>query len=187
MSITFPKKLADVPSHGHFNSEHGVVRYSEDIFVGYKHYIHRNVEPLWAFGHGLSYTTFEISDLQVGEPSADGKNVKVELTATVTNTGSVPGQEVVQAYVTIPSQPDPSPHHVPLALRAFQKTKVLAPGEKETVKLSLDKYAVSWWDERINSWVVEKGSYAVKVGPSSAVLPLQGKFVLEKGFEWTGL
>jgi beta-glucosidase len=202
--MTFPKKIEDVPSYGHFNSEHGVVRYSEDIFVGYKHYQHKSVEPLWPFGHveflyipiagltsvhshGLSYTTFEYSDLKVGTPSVKDKNITVTLSFTITNTGSVPGQEVAQAYVSIPTQPDPAPHQVPRALRAFKKTAVLAPGEKATVELSLDKYAVSWWDERISSWLADKGKYGVQVGPSSAVLPLEGSFAIEKGFEWNGL
>jgi beta-glucosidase len=137
--------------------------------------------------HGLSYTTFEYSDLKVGKPTIKDSTLALTMSFTVTNTGSVPGQEVAQAYVSIASQPDPAPHHVPRALRAFKKTAVLAPGEKAHVELSIDKYAVSWWDERISSWVADKGKYGVQVGPSSAVLPLEGEFVIEKGFEWNGL
>jgi beta-glucosidase len=137
--------------------------------------------------HGLSYTTFEYSDLKVGQPTVKENNLTLNLSFTVTNTGSVPGQEVAQAYVSIAAQADPAPHQVPRALRAFKKTTVLAPGENAHVELSLDKYAVSWWDERISSWVADKGKYGVQVGPSSAVLPLEGDFILEKGFEWNGL
>jgi beta-glucosidase len=187
LPLTFPKKLADVPSYGHFNSENGVVRYSEDIFVGYKHYQYRDVQPMWAFGYGLSYTTFEFSDFKIDKPSVKDNDLSLTVSVTVTNTGSVPGQEVVQAYVAITPQADPAPIHVLRALKAFKKTAILAPGEKTTVELSLDKYAVSWWDERISAWVVEKGKYGLEIGNSSVVLPLQGSFEIEKGFEWTGL
>jgi beta-glucosidase len=106
---------------------------------------------------------------------------------TVKNTGSVAGSEVVQAYTTLPSAPDPSLTHVPLALRSFAKVRDLAPGESRQVELALDKYAVSYWEERYRAWVVEKGEYVVRVGPSSAVLPLEDRFVVEKSFEWNGL
>jgi beta-glucosidase len=106
---------------------------------------------------------------------------------TIKNTGSVPGAEVVQLYGTLPAMEDPAPARIPLALRAFKKTAVLEPGAHVRVELALDKYAVSAWDERIRAWVAEPGTYDVRVGPSSAVLPLHATFKLEKGFEWNGL
>lgn len=106
-------------------------------------------------------------------------------TVTVTNTGKLAGSEVVQLYVSMPTTSDVT--HPPLLLRAFRKAKDLQPGQSETLTLTLDKYAVSFWEERIEKWVIEKGVYGVKVGSSCDELPLVGSFVLEKGFEWNGL
>jgi beta-glucosidase len=143
------------------------------------------IDPL--FSHGLSYTTFEYSDLKLSTPSVVDGDVKLTATVTVKNTGSVAGSEVVQLYTTIPSSQDPAHIQVPRSLRAFSKVHDLAPGASTTVELALDKYAVSYWEPTIGSWVVENAQYAVEVGPSSAVLPLQATFTIERGFEWNGL
>ncbi|KAG2021328.1 cellulose-binding beta-glucosidase [Coprinopsis cinerea AmutBmut pab1-1] len=191
LSLTFPKREEDVPSFGHFHSEDGKVRYAEDLFVGYKHYVARNIEPLFAFGHGLSYTSFSLSNLQVSAPeyktAADGsKDLAINVSLTVSNTGSLPGSEIVQVYVTPPST---SPlTHAPLQLRAFSKVKDLKPGEERKVEVTLDKYAVSYWSELLDRWVVEGGStWGVKVGTASDKLTLEGSVKVEKGFEWRGL
>ncbi|KAI0087212.1 beta-glucosidase [Irpex rosettiformis] len=187
LSLTFPKRLEDVPSHGHFHHEHGEVRYAEDLFVGYKHYHHRKIDPTFHFGEGLSYTTFTYSDLALSEPIYTNGDVSVTATLKLTNTGSVAGSETVQLYVTLPTTSELT--HPPLQLKAFAKVKDLAPGNSETVSLSLDKYAVSYWEERIRRWVVERGEYRVRVGTSSAPkdLVLEKTLVLSKGFEWNGL
>ncbi|EJD06139.1 beta-glucosidase [Fomitiporia mediterranea MF3/22] len=192
MSLTFPKRLEDVPSHGHFHSEHGTVLYSEDLFVGYKHFQHRIIKPLWAFGHGLSYTTFQYLDLSVSKPkvvsSSDGKkDLSITISLAITNTGPVTGSETIQVYVVHP--PTSALTQVPLALRAFKKVRDLKPGEKLPVELTLDKYAVSYWEERIGSWTIEKGEYTVHVGSSSDNLLLRAPLVLERSdvFEWNGL
>lgn len=135
----------------------------------------------------MSYTTFEYSDLKVSNATIADGDLKVTATATITNTGSVTGSEVVQLYVALPQTADPALTHVPLALRAFAKVRDLAPGKSAVATLELDKYAASYWEARIGSWSVDAGTYVVKVGPSSAVLPLVGTFVIEKGFEWNGL
>jgi beta-glucosidase len=106
-------------------------------------------------------------------------------TVTVTNTGKLVGSEVVQLYVSMPATSDVT--HPPLLLRAFRKVKDLQPGHSETVTLVLDKYAVSFWEDVIGRWVVEKGEYGVKVGSSCDELPLGGSFMVKKGFEWNGL
>lgn len=109
------------------------------------------------------------------------------MTVTISNTGTVVGSEVVQAYVTLPTTSDLT--HPPLSLRAFAKVRHLAPGKSEDVALKLDKYAVSYWEDRISRWVAERGEYTVRVGKSSAPedLVLQGKFSIDKTFEWNGL
>lgn len=163
------------------------VLYAEDLFVGYKHYHHRGVAPLFHFGHGLSYTSFQYSDLKLSEPERTADDISITATLTVTNTGSVAGTEVVQLYTTLPTTSELT--HPPLQLKAFAKVRDLAPGKSETVTLKLDKYAVSYWEERISRWVVESGEYLVRVGTSSAPedLSLSAKVVIKKGFEWNGL
>ncbi|KAH9857422.1 beta-glucosidase [Lenzites betulinus] len=187
LSLSFPKQLQDVPSHGHFHTEHGEVRYGEDLFVGYKHYHHRNIEPQWHFGHGLSYTTFEYSDLTLTEPDVSKGDVTLTASLKVTNTGSVTGTEVVQLYVSYPTTSELT--HPPLMLKAFAKVVDIAPGKSEVVKLALDKYAVSYWENRIERWVVDAGVYVARVGRSSApdALKLSAEFKVSKRVEWNGL
>ncbi|CDO77775.1 Glycoside Hydrolase Family 3 protein [Trametes cinnabarina] len=187
LSLSFPKRLEDVPSHGHFHSEHGQVRYAEDLFVGYKWYHHRKIEPQWHFGHGLSYTTFEFSDLSLSKPAFSNGDVSLTASVKVTNTGSVIGTDVVQLYVSYPTTSKLT--HPPLMLKAFAKVFDLAPGKSEVVKVALDKYAVSYWEDRISRWVVDDGEYVVRVGRSSApeALSLSATFNIEKRFEWNGL
>ncbi|TFK64154.1 glycoside hydrolase family 3 protein [Pluteus cervinus] len=185
LSLTFPKRAEDVPAHGHFNSENGKVNYAEGLFVGYKHYIHRNIEPLFPFGFGLSYTTFSLSDLQLSQPTIANGDLSLDATLSITNTGSVSGSQVIQLYVSLPTTSNLT--HPPIQLRAFTKVRDLQAGQTEKVSLSLDKYAVSYWEERFQAWAVEKGVYAVQVGTSSADLPLKATFEIVKGFEWQGI
>lgn len=115
--------------------------------------------------------------------SSDGFSLNASV--KISNTGNTAGSEVVQLYLSLPKTSDLS--HPLLQLRAFAKVKNLQPGKHEQVDLKLDKYAVSYWEERIDRWVVEKGEYEVYVGPSSQQLPLRKAFTVEKGFEWSGL
>lgn len=187
LSLTFAKRLEDFASHGHFHSENGKVRYGEDLFVGYKHFHHRKISPQFHFGYGLSYTTFKYSDLTLSAPSVSKDEFSLTAKVTVSNTGPVSGSEIVQLYVTLPSTSELT--HPPLMLKAFAKVKDLLPGTSQVVTLSLDKYAVSYWEERISRWIVESGEYLVRVGKSSAPedLTLGTTFTIAKGFEWNGL
>lgn len=137
--------------------------------------------------HGLSYTTFELSELSISDAQVANNDVAVTASVKVTNTGSVTGTEVVQLYVTLPATSELT--HPPLQLKAFAKVIDLAPGKSEFAKLTLDKYAVSYWEERIARWVVESGVYRVRVGNSSApqALKLSSEFKIKQGFEWNGL
>lgn len=105
----------------------------------------------------------------------------------MTNTGSVTGSEAVQLYVTLPAATEYT--HPPLQLKAFKKVKDLKAGASEEVILKLDKYAVSYWDEKYSTWNVDKGIYNVRVGGSSAneALVLSDRFELPKSFTWNGL
>ncbi|KZT58969.1 glycoside hydrolase family 3 protein [Calocera cornea HHB12733] len=184
LPLTLPKRMEDIPAHNNFRSENGKVHYAEDLFVGYKNYVARGIEPLFPFGFGLSYTSFQISDLKVGKPSSSDASVSVEVSVKVTNTGKVAGSEVVQLYVTPTATHLTQPQQ---QLRAFGKAKDLAPGASTTLKLKLNKYAVSYYDDGVAAWRVDKGEYGVLVGQSSTDLPLKGSFKLDKSFTWTGL
>ncbi|KAF9043921.1 glycoside hydrolase family 3 protein [Panaeolus papilionaceus] len=185
LSLTFPKREEDIASYGHFHSEDGRVHYAEDLFVGYKHHQHRNIEPLFAFGHGLSYTTFTFDKVVVSEPAILKDDVSVDIDVTVTNTGALTGSEVVQVYVSLPATSQLT--HPGLQLKGFAKIRDLTAGESRTARIHLDKYAVSYWGATHDTWVVESGRYLVKIGPASDNLPLQAEISLETGFEWRGL
>nr|ADX07306.1 putative beta-glucosidase [Flammulina velutipes] len=166
LTLTFPKAEEDLPSFGHFHSENGKVRYAEDL-------------------HGLSYTTFEFSALAVSKPIISEKEVEITISLDVKNTGTIKGSETVQVYMSLPQTSELT--HPPLQLRGFAKVRDLEVGKTQRVDIKLDKYAVSYWDDKINLWVVEKGEYVVKVGSSSDKLVLIESVVLEKYFEWSGI
>jgi len=135
--------------------------------------------------YGLSYTTFDYSNLELSKPAVKDNDLSLAISATVTNSGCLIGSDVVQLYITMPTTSDLS--HPPLMLKAFAKVHDLEPGKSKKVELRLDKYAVSYWEERISRWVVERGAYGVRVGPSSDRLPLEGTFKINQCFEWNGL
>jgi len=184
LSLTFPRRLEDVPSYGHFGSENGKVRYGEDLFVGYKHYLYTKTPTLFPFGYGLSYTTFDYSSLSVSKPSGSGADFKVTVSLTVTNSGKVAGSEIVQIYTSIPKTSVLT--QVPRALKGFRKV-TLAPGAKTTVEVTLDKYAVSYWEERLDCWLAEAGEYTVYAAASSEDVRATATFTIDEEFEWNGL
>ncbi|CCO28052.1 hypothetical protein BN14_02044 [Rhizoctonia solani AG-1 IB] len=184
LPISLPKQEEDIPAHLSFGSEMGKVHYREDVFVGYKYYQARKVAPLFPFGFGLSYTTFELSDLKIEGPSSHDDNLEVKASVTVKNTGSVKGSETVQLYVSKPAGPITHPK---LELRAFGKATDLEPGASTTIKLSFDKYGVSFWHEEDETWRADAGEYKVSVGTSSTDLPLSSSFELKQTFSWRGL
>ena len=133
----------------------------------------------------MSYTTFKFSDLLISPSSiSKGADFALDVSVTVTNTGSVAGSEVVQVYISIPDIGLATPR---LQLRGFAKARDIAPGESKTVTVTLDKYAVSWWDTRGQQWKAVPGTYGVHVGKSSTDMVLEGQFALEEGFTWVGL
>jgi beta-glucosidase len=133
---------------------------------------------------GLSYTTFQLSDLHVTRPTKDGAQLKLSVDFTLTNNGSLKGSEVVQIYVTMPRVG--SVQHPEKQLRAFKKLKDLEPGASITTTVMLDKYAVSYWHEPSGKWRAEKGTYTVLTGTSSNSL-IGTTFELEEAFSWSGL
>lgn len=134
----------------------------------------------------MSYTTFEFSDLRISAPKLSATSLlSVQVSVSVQNTGEVSGSEVVQCYITLPATSRLA--HPRYQLRAFAKAGDVAPGEVRAVTFTLDKYAVSYWDEIDECWVGERGAYTVSVGRASDDLLLVGTLVLDNSFTWTGL
>ncbi|KAF8165588.1 glycoside hydrolase family 3 protein [Crassisporium funariophilum] len=183
LPLTFPKRLEDSPSHPSFGDkgqEFGKIQYNEGIFVGYRSYEMRNLEPLFPFGFGLSYAKFEYSGLEISPISAEGD---FSVTFKVTNTGTVEGREVAQIYVSDPQSLLPRPLK---ELKGFAKTN-LAPGETKTLTVSLGRDALSFYNDQEMHWVAEEGTFVIKVGASSVDIRLEGDVQLQKTFTWTGL
>ncbi|ADV42634.1 glycoside hydrolase family 3 C-terminal domain-containing protein [Bacteroides helcogenes] len=169
LPFTFPVKLADVPAHilGEYTSKRSNdvidIKYNEGIFVGYRWTDkQKKVKPLFPFGHGLSYTTFEY-----GKPTADSKTMQADGTltvkVTVRNTGACEGQEVVQMYISDKKSSLPRPVK---ELKGFRKIK-LAPGEAKEVIFTIDKEALSFFDDAKHAWVAEPGKFEAVIAASA--------------------
>lgn len=182
LAVTFPVTYDDVPSSSTFpgheiegdtdNAEDlsGVTSfrrrvpsemvYNDDIYVGYRYYNTFDVPVAYEFGYGLSYTNFGFSNFKISDTEFDGS-----LTATVdvTNTGSVAGREVAQIYVSAPDVKLEKPEE---ELKAFGKTKLLQPGETETLSFTISSKDIASFDESRSSWIIEPGAYTIKAGTS---------------------
>lgn len=171
---TFPLKLEDNPSYLSYFGEGDMVEYREGIFVGYRYYDKKKMDVLFPFGHGLSYTTFEYSNLNV-----DKENIKDTDTMTVsvdvTNTGKMAGKEVVQLYVADKKSKVIRPVK---ELRDFTKVE-LAPGETKTVSFVLDKRAFAYYSVEIHDWHVETGEFDILIGKSSRDIVLSKTVTVE--------
>ncbi len=171
---TFPLRLEDNPSYLSYIGEGDVVEYREGIFVGYRYYDKKKMDVLFPFGYGLSYTTFEYSDLTVDkEQLKDTDTLKVSV--NVTNTGSMAGKEVVQLYVADKESTVIRPVK---ELRDFAKVE-LAPGETKTVTFVLDKKAFAYYSVRIHDWHVESGEFDIMIGKSSRDIVLTKTVTVE--------
>lgn len=162
LPVTFAQKYEDYP-YVKFGAEAypGVnkqVYYKEDIFVGYRHFTTNNVKPLFPFGYGLSYTTFAY-----GKPTVTQENGNVVVSVQVTNTGKVAGKEIAQIYVTAPKTGLP---RAVKELKGFAKTRTLRPNESETLRISIPKEDLRYYDETAHDWALTKGTYTLHVGAS---------------------
>ena len=164
LAETFPRRLEDVPSHAWFPGTNRQSQYREGIWVGYRFFNTTGNPVAYPFGHGLSYTQFDYSNLVVANTNELKPNheMKVSVIATIKNTGDRAGSEVVQLYV---GQQDPSVHRPTRELKAFCKVH-LEPGQEHEVALNLDFRSFARWDTLINDWVVEAGSYTIDIGAS---------------------
>ncbi len=176
LPFTFPVRLEDVGAHklGEYPGNAGELAqsahagdtinetYHDDIFVGYRWADKEKIQPLFPFGHGLSYTTFAY-----GKPTADKQTMTADatitFTVTVKNTGTREGQEVVQLYISDKKSSLPRPVK---ELKGFKKVK-LAPGEEQTVTLTIDQKALSYFDDTKHAWIAEPGKFEALIGGSS--------------------
>ena len=149
------------------------VEYKESVLVGYRWYETKGIEPLYPFGFGLSYTTFEIGKAKAPKSVADDKPIKV--TVRVENTGKVAGAEVVQLYV---SENNPTVLRPKKELKRYEKVQ-LAPGEKKTVSFELSKRDFAFWNDKTHAWQTNKGEYTIHVGNSSANITSTCALVIE--------
>ena len=163
LPITFPKKESDQPANtpAQYPGTGGTAHYTEGIFVGYRHYDAKRIQPLFPFGYGLSYTTFLYANLKV----TGATTVEVD----VTNTGTRTGAEIAELYVGSPSTAGAP--EAPQELQGFQKV-LLTPGQTGHVTFTLDDRSFSFWNPTSHSWRIAGGQYRIAVGGSSRNQPL---------------
>jgi len=171
LTVSFPKRLADNPAFIHYPGWKDV-HYGERLFVGYRYYDTKDIEPLFPFGHGLSYSDFLYSELALPSEVVSGEDFEVSV--ILENTGDMPGQEVVQLYIrdvqSTLNRPDKE-------LKGFEKV-TLAPGETRVVTFKLTPRSLSYYDPYEKAWKAEAGTFEVLVGASSRDIRLRGAFEL---------
>ena len=175
LAESIPVALADIPAQLNFPGERGSVRYGEGTLIGYRGLDAANRPVSYPFGHGLTYTTFEYSDLvvetaEVTATMAPGDGV-LTVRARVTNTGDRAGVAVPQLYV---GRPDSQVIRAPRELRGFESL-ALEPGASAVVEFGVNRRELSFWDVAVHGWQVEPGTYVVEVGASSRDLPLRAE------------
>ncbi len=177
LPITFPKRYEDTPTYLNFPGDGYEVNYGEGIYVGYRYYDKKKVEPAYYFGYGLSYTTFEINDLRIEATSANKTeqqislqgvetiafNEKVNVSVKVKNTGNITGAQVVQVYISDTDSTLPKPVK---ELKAFEKVW-LQPGESKEITFTLRKEQFASYDMDYKEWIAEEGFYDILVATSS--------------------
>ncbi len=168
LAETFPLKLSDTPCYKHFANDKYIVQYRESLFTGYRYYDTAHKDVLYPFGHGLSYTDFEYSSLQLScENITDHDTLAVSF--KVKNTGKLAGKEIIQLYV---SHKNSSVFKADKELKAFTKI-ALDAGEEKEVSFKLDKDAFNYYNVNIHDWCVESGLYEILIGASSRDIRLK--------------
>lgn len=162
LAETFPLRLEDTPCYLTYGKGYDNSDYREGVFVGYRYYTSRKMETAFPFGHGLSYTTFVYSDLQLDKKEMSDKDT-VEVSVKVKNTGNCAGKTVVQLYVEAPETEVVRPVR---ELRGFEKISLEA-GEEKTVTVTLDERAFAYWNTLIHGWYAEEGTYKVMIGENA--------------------
>jgi beta-glucosidase len=193
IATTFPAAYEDVPSAKTFPGKEkpnapepeqtaspfrrgkpSDITYEDGIYVGYRYYDTFGVKPAYEFGYGLSYTTFEYGAPRLSAPQFSGR---MTVSVDVKNTGAAAGKEVVQLYLTAPAKTLDKPAQ---ELKGFAKTKLLGPGESQTLTFVLDGRSLASFDPALSAWVADAGEYQVKLGASSRDIRQTAAFTLGK-------
>ncbi|RZM28021.1 MAG: beta-glucosidase, partial [Pedobacter sp.] len=189
LATTFPVDYKDVPSaknfpgtedlskatgEGYFRQVPAEVIYEDGIYVGYRYYDTFKIEPAYPFGFGLSYTTFTYSNLKLSSPLFNGK---VTASIVIKNTGGVAGKEIAQLYLSAPVGKLAKPS---IELKAFAKTRLLQPGESQTLTFEVKPKDLASFDTSREEWIADSGSYTVRVGSSSVDIKQVANFKLNK-------
>lgn len=192
LAITFPVAYEDVPSSATFpgkelekqsKSQGGMgfmqsvpaeVTYDDGIYVGYRYYETFNVKPSYEFGYGLSYSTFDYANVKLSSSKFNGS---LTVSVDVKNTGTMPGKEVAELYLTAPKGKLDKPAQ---ELKGFVKTKLLRPGEVQTLTFMIDSHNLASFDPSVSSWIADAGTYEVKIGSSVQNIKLTASFNLAK-------
>ncbi|HTD40350.1 MAG TPA: fibronectin type III-like domain-contianing protein, partial [Mucilaginibacter sp.] len=148
--------------------------YEDGIYVGYRYYSTFKVDPAYEFGYGLSYTTFKYSGFKISAPVFNGK---LTVSVTITNTGKVAGKEVAQLYLSAPAAKMDKPI---IELKGFAKTRLLKPGESQTLTFAINAKALASYDTKREAWIAEGGNYTLSIGASSKAIKGTSKFKLAK-------
>lgn len=162
LAETFPLRLQDTPCYLNYGGEHDKSAYAEGVFVGYRYYASKDMEVLFPFGHGLSYTTFSYGNLAVNKEKIT-ESETLTVTVDVANTGKMSGKEVVQLYVSPKGGTAIRPVR---ELKAFEKIE-LVPGERKKVSFTLGRRAFAYWSTQIHGWHVESGAYEIQIGKNA--------------------
>jgi beta-glucosidase len=166
LPFSFPKKLSDNAAHsfGELSYPGDSINqyYKEDILVGYRWFDTKKIKPLFAFGEGLSYTTFKLSTIDTDKKEYS-KDESIIISGTVSNTGNFDGSEVVQVYI---GKLNSKVSRAQKELKGFQKVEI-KKGENNSIKISIDTNSLSFYDESISNWNLEKGDYMIYIGNSS--------------------
>lgn len=162
LPVTFPKRLEDTSAYPYFPGECNHHIYGEGVFVGYRYFEKKKIEPLFPFGYGLSYTEFTYSNLRTDRSQMKDTDTLI-VSVDVTNTGKVKGKEIVQIYVTDKESRLKRPEK---ELKAFKKVE-LAPGETKTVTFELGYRAFAYYDPEASDWTVEEGEFVIHAAASA--------------------
>jgi len=175
MPITLPARLEDTAPIvlNDYNAQESL--YKEGVFIGYRWFEQQKIKPLFSFGHGLSFTQFDISNIKLSKKTV-ANNDNIVVTATVKNTGLIAGAEVVQLYLRDIKSSVLRPTK---ELKGFTKV-MLQPQETQTVSFKLTMRDLSFWDENTQDWLAEAGEFEVLLGNSLDNISQQAKFTLQQ-------
>ena len=161
LPTTFPHKISDTPAYSTYPGKDLQMDYEEGLFIGYRWYDKEKIKPLFPFGHGLSYTTFEYSNLRAVPPKGTSSVAAFEV--DIRNSGNIAGKEIVQGYVSVSNSQIDRPNK---ELKKFDKV-FLEPGETKKVQFELSERDLSFWSIETQTWQVEPAEYIFEVGASA--------------------